>query len=242
MLEQFSFKAARQSDSVVVLSGGPSATSNSKAIQEYIKENNSLVYAVNYRHPDIKADYTYLGNGDRFVGRINTMDSPVLIVNPWTEKQIRNALKQLTKSWKSKFNKMWAAAQKKHKMFRMGRGDAKKNGVLKKWRGREDGTFNFFPSPGGFAVLVLSTVSQPKSVLIAGLDGPKNPRPGKKFFKHNHDGSVSGYRSYESFKYKQRILKRLAIPYLKRRGIKMISFKDSDFWGLDPKKYGVEMI
>lgn len=231
--DEFSYKNAKQRDSVVVVAGGPSSSSNRDFLIKYIENNNSIVYSANYNH--FETHYTYIGDSRRFVKLIDTITSPRLIVSNWLFSRTRFALPNNSEKNASR---IWRHCLKKHKVYQMGRGNKRDNLKIKKWKSLRGGKLDFTPSPSGFATLILSTMSKPKKILIAGLDGPVKDKDGR-YFKTNFKGYTKRYRSARHFKMRQRILDTLAMPFIKRRGIQVETFKDSPLWGIDKQKFDI---
>ena len=232
---EFAYKHAQQSDSAVVIAGGPSTGSNMLAIKDYIKRNNSVVYSANYNYDGLNIDYTYIGDVGRFVKLIHTVDSPHIIVSNWLRSKTRFSLPNNSQKVA---DRMWKKCLKKHTVYRMGRGKKINNRRLKSWKSLPTGEFNFTPTPSGFAALVLATMSRPKKILVVGLDGPRRDKKGN-LIKERYDNHIKSYRSNAHYKYRKRILGVLALPFIRAKGIEVETFSDCRLWGIGKKKFGI---
>ena len=241
IIKEFNYQTAPKSDSIVVLGGGPSTGANKDKINYYIENNNSIVISINYAYPGIKkSDYTYFGNWIQFLKLYNTIVSPNVIVSYFLQKKVKMRLQK-------DFYIFWQNAFKKHKFYKIGRGDGKKSMKKKKWTINKKGSLKFLPSPSGFAGIVISTLFLPKRILIAGMDGPNNPVKGESLTKPRFSISRQAwrnvaYRSYDHYKQKRNTLKNLVLPLVFKRNISIDCFGDSPLWGLDKKKIGINIL
>lgn len=219
----FTPSVAGQSDSVIVIAGGPSARTNIDRVKEYSAKNGSRILAANY-HYRIEVDYTYFGDGNKFSEQIKNIKSNVVVSN----KIARIA---------SKFSKRIRNGQHLFKVQTnsSGPGIYASNSV----EFSDDGSFPYNGiGTSGLACLALSVFFKPLSILMVGFDGPVPDASVKMRF----DGSSVCYGKPKKMQKEMKYLKNSLFPSLSKRGIKLYTFDDVKFYGIDKSKLGLIVI
>ena len=248
---KFNFGTMKQKDSVVVLCGGPSTTTNAGRLKSYIKKNSSVVLSANYnfyKTIGIKSDYTYITDQLKLFENISLLDSD-LIIPIKMKTSMKNAPKVNRALTRHRGDiRLYIQRRKPFRISSYMIGDKQKVSVYKEKRKqilmKGNGEFPYRRlGSAGQGCILLSLVFRPKKILIVGLDGST---PGDISKKKMFDGSTVKYASEEKHASVIEFLEVMLFPSMLRLGAKygtrIETYNSVGFYGLNKKKLGVNVI
>ena len=222
---RFDYSVAPQSDSVIVLAGGPSTTRNRERIKDYQIKHGSIVFAANYDY-GISANYTYFTDMRKFVEQSKLIKTDV-ILRKHGYASSKNSILPIIKNIEKKFKVYFVGSKKGPSVYKSSRVEIE-----------QDGSFQYYTlGAAGFGCILLGLLCRPKRILFAGIDGPIPGTDKKEMF----DGSVivsDIHKDPKIVKYFQASL----FPTLRDMGIQAETFEDVYFYGLEKSQFGIKVI
>jgi hypothetical protein len=233
---KFNYKAVKQSDSTVVLCAGPSVANNKDKVLDYIKNNNSVVLGSNYSYESIgiKSDYTYVANDFKLSENAAKINNHIIVpfkVFNGNEVDPRITRKLLLNHIKKGFKVYVIGAYKTPTTYTITKGTIKIE---------KDGEIIYSRlSSAGHGCMYLSTVFQPKKILLVGMDGPADSSCQTKVM---FDGKVVKYgKPKKNENFKQHFVN-VVMPTLKSKGITLETFVDVGIYQINKEEVGIRVI
>ena len=227
----FMYDRAPQTDTVVVVAGGPSMKLYSSRVKKFIKKNKSVVFAANYNFEKfgIHSDYTYITDVAKFKENIKSINSELILTNDLINNYgVRDGLIDHVE----RFPVYRAGCEGKKHVYE----EREKLRVSKKG--------NILHSEigiCGLGALLLATMCRPKKILVVGLDDPKDPDC---YSKKNYLGEKTIYNKRKKAIKVIRYFSTILLPYLKASGIELLTYENVGLHGVDKHsdKYDIEVI
>ena len=230
-------KTSLKSKSVVVLAGGPSTMEHKDFILDYIKKNESILLCANrdyYR--EIKADYVCVKDA-KIIYKLKDVRSDKVVVL----KRCTRAIKRVSKKKRTMktFFSICHNGAPDGAYVESAYLDINKQGQL------------YVNNLGGagFMTIGVSSLCLPQTVLIAGMDGWKDPsKSSETMMKYNWKGEKLEVSWGAEGEYKKRLMQKAKymhnalFPFLIRRGIRIETFKSCPLWGANKEKIGITNI
>ena len=241
---KFSYKHVHQSDSVVIVGGGPSTGIYAEEVKQYIKDNDSTVLAANYSYEGlgIESDYTFTIDRRKIVQNIEHLNSHLIVSAKFWEKTNTDKKKKFSKLREPINDAFYRHVERGYKVYKVGRPKGPHLFLSKKVSFLEIDKNGKFPYStigiSGTSLIPASLVCRPKKMLIVGIDGPVGGGKTKLMF----DGREVNYgKDVKCEKIKQSLLN-IVLPGVLDRKITMETFKDVGIYGFNKKKVGIKVI
>ena len=221
----FDYAKAPRSDSVIIIAGGWSVSSNLQKIRDYQIEHNSTVFSANYHH-DIPIHYTYFADPCKIREQYFNVKSNIII-----PPRLKSSVRILNQKEKKKNRKSFHVIK-----LQPGSDSIYGSGRVKI---TDDGTFPYcLIGTAGLASIVVSLLCRPKRMLLVGFDGSTPDASVKRMF----DGSTVKYNKPEKRAKEVSYFTNSLMPTLHKLGIVVESFENVLFYGLSKDQLGIRVI
>ena len=258
----FNYKHVPQSDSVVIVGGGPSTGVYAEEVKQYIKDNNSKVFSANYSYESlgIDPDYVFIGDAFKFVDVIGSIDSDVVIPAKLFSRMHRDKdmISEVGSSYKkispsTVLSSAMEFCDSGHRLFVVG--NAKYRSAYRVLKGSgylsdsgndkinlvakidKKGNFpyNYF-GIAGLSALLTSLAIRPKKILVVGIDGVEEGVYQKEMF----DGSLVLFDKTDTKRDKDVFfLSNIIMPTMKANGVQLETFSGVRMHGIDKRSFDV---
>jgi len=243
------YSSVPQSDSVVILCGGPSIQSYAKKVRKYIRDNNSITISANYDYSflNIYTNYTYITDTYKLLEILGSLKTTLIIpAEPKTDRLYKQIVSFKMRLHKGRVGSLIKATFKgPEKVLVAGTKDVSETvysskGAPHDIKINEDGTFPYrrFGSAGQGAT-ILSLVFRPKKILIVGLDGPSASDITHKYM---YDGTLVKYGDKSKFRSAKRYIQNVLIPSVLSKGVEIETFQHVRFYGISRHKMGIKVL
>ncbi len=217
----------RKSTHVAVVGAGPSLKKNLPAVRHWVNKHKAIVISANYKH-DLDIDYTMFMDDGVFKRNRHKAEG-LIVITP----ELYNNTTVSDPKMTSRFRVLNVKDRKKYKPLKQVSISIKKNGQI-----------NYSPPNSGYAARLLSTLCQPKELLIAGFDGRIIGKKDYKMVYKNGETNKKVIPKQKRWVNRDQMyqLKNVILPYIKNLNIKVYAFDSDRLRGLKKSTLDIEII